>query len=412
MEQLSDIAAAVIFGMSGINGEDGNRTWVDESTREAYRVTDAAMVRLAEELLAADDDLVTIQTPNPHQDARWFPEAGLGLFLHWGIHSVAGAQPSWAMIKDYPYAGPVPLYPPDRYYALADQFDPQNFHPERWLRAAKEAGFEYAVLTAKHHDGYALWPSRYGNFSTAQYLDGRDLVGEYVEACRAVGLKVGLYFSPRDWRYPDFPVSPHGFDHNRRDERPTIDDPEANRRAGRSFFAFTIAQLHELLTRYGKIDLIWFDGMNDWNGGINTNSRAVYGWMRSLQPGLVINDRWDKVQDPDSTGGDVAFGDFSTHEIRHATTLPDGWWEHCDLWATGTWGYSREVRFEDTEWLIENLIRARKWGGNLLANVGPQPDGEMPPEFYTACRELQAWMSAHPFRLHEYRAETEGWRLS
>lgn len=379
--------------MGEMHAADSIRPWVDAETREAYRVTDREMIDLAERLLATDDAAVVLTTPNPHPDAQWFPEAGLGLFLHWGIHSVAGAQPSWSMIKDYPYAGPVQLYPPERYFSLAEQFDPQDFHPETWLGAARAAGFEYVVLTAKHHDGFALWPSDFGNFSTRQYLEGRDLVREYVAACRAVGLKVGLYFSPRDWRYPDYPVEPCEFDTNRKGEVPIVVDREANAAAGRAFFAYTIAQIHELLTRYGKIDLVWFDGMTDWNGGIRTNPRAVYAWMRSLQPGIVINDRWDKIRDPDSADDEVAFGDFSTHEIRHAEARPEGWWEQCDLWAQGHWGFSRDVQFESTDWLLENLLRVRKWGGNLLANVGPQPDGEMPPEFYLACEALRVRLS-------------------
>lgn len=380
--------------MVGNSGEDANRTWVDESARKAYRVTDLETLGLAERLLETDDLSVEIRMPNPHPEAQWFPQAGLGLFLHWGIHSVVGAQPSWAMIRDYPYAGPVPLYPPERYFALADEFDPDRFHPRRWLQAARDAGFQYAVLTAKHHDGYALWPSRYGNFSTRQYLGGRDLVGEYVEACRAVGLKVGLYFSPRDWRYPDYPVEPYAFDQGRKREKPVVRDSAANAAAGRAFFAYTIGQIHELLTRYGRIDLVWFDGMTDWNGGVETHPRAVYDWMRSLQPGIVINDRWDKVQNPDTPGEADAFGDFVTREVQPAESRPDGWWEQCDLWAEGSWGYDPQERIKGTGWVLEQWERVRAWGGNLLLNVGPRPDGDMSAGYYTACRELQAWESA------------------
>ncbi|MCK9314467.1 MAG: alpha-L-fucosidase, partial [Methanocorpusculum sp.] len=137
--------------------------------------------------------------PNPHKEAQWYPNASLGLFMHWGIHSVVGAQPSWDMIAHYRYGGKVA--PPERYYALADEFNPQNYDPNKWLKSAKEAGFTYAVLTTKHHDGYALWPSKYG-IGTKQYMGGRDLIQTYVDACRQNGLKVGFYFSPRDWHFP------------------------------------------------------------------------------------------------------------------------------------------------------------------------------------------------------------------
>lgn len=381
--------------MGNVSADGGKRSWIDETTREAYRVTDPAMVALADRLLGTEDPSVEIQLPNPHPDAQWFPKAGLGLFMHWGIHSVVGAQPSWAMIKDYTYAGPVPLYPPERYFALADRFDPQSFHPETWLRTAKAAGFEYAVLTVKHHDGYALWPTHYGNFSTRQYLEARDLVREYVEACRGAGLKVGLYFSPRDWRYPDFPVEPHEFDSSRKGEEPVIGDPQQNQEAGRQFFTYTIGQLHELLTGYGPIDLIWFDGMTDWNGGIPTNTRAVYAWMRSLQPGIVINDRWDKVQNPDTPGEEDDFGDFVTREVHQAESRPDSWWEQCDLWGEGSWGYDPQERIKDAEWVLDHLVRARRWGGNFLANLSPKPDGEMPEGFYTESLNVGKWMAVH-----------------
>src|SRR4030042_999706 len=157
-----------------------------------------------------------------HPEAQWFPQAGMGLFMHWGIHSVAGIQPSWAMIKDYPLGGDPRFHPPEKYYALAKEFNPQHYDPNRWMEAAAKAGHQYAVLTAKHHDGYALWPTRYGDLSTRQYMDGRDLLAPYVEACRRYGLKVGFYFSPPAWHYPGFPGI-IDFDYNRRDERGTVD---------------------------------------------------------------------------------------------------------------------------------------------------------------------------------------------
>ena len=165
--------------------------------------------------------------PNPAPGAQWFPDASLGLFMHWGIHSVVGAQPSWDMISYYKYGGKVA--PPDKYYALAERFDPQEYDPDQWLKAAKEAGFTYAVLTTKHHDGYALWPSKYG-IGTKQYMGGRDLLKTYVEACRANGLKVGFYFSPRDWHYPGL-LHPNEYDARLRDKPlPPITDSVANYR--------------------------------------------------------------------------------------------------------------------------------------------------------------------------------------
>ncbi|OFX33761.1 MAG: hypothetical protein A2W90_21995 [Bacteroidetes bacterium GWF2_42_66] len=138
-----------------------------------------------------------------HPDAQWFPSAGLGLFMHWGIHSVAALDPSWSMIKNCFWVKcDCPIAPED-YYRLAEDFDPVAYDPEKWVLAAKQADFQYMVLTAKHHDGYCLWPSKYGEWNTGKYMQGRDLLKPYVEACRKYRMKVGFYYSPRDWADPD-----------------------------------------------------------------------------------------------------------------------------------------------------------------------------------------------------------------
>ena len=399
MNRLMCVTLTAVFGCGLVGAavaQDGPALDLNSAAAvEAYRVRDPEVLQLAQRLLnTADTDVKGFQLPNPHPDAQWFPEAGLGLFMHWGIHSVVGAQPSWAMIKDYKYAGSVKLYPPEKYFALADRFDPQKYHPEKWLATAKAAGFNYAVLTTKHHDGYALWPTRFGNFSTRQYLGGRDLLKPYVTACRQHGLKVGFYFSPRDWHFPNYPVGDVDFDNNKRGQYHPV-DPEINQRRFEQFFAYTIGQLHELLTQYGKIDVLWFDGMG-WHGIGDMHTKAVYQWIRTLQPGIVINERWSRVRNPDSANEARGFGDFVTVECRTAEERPAGWWETCTIWDMGGgWGYDTSERVRDLEWSLQNLVHCRKWGGNLLLNVGPRPDGEMTRGFYDGCQELQDWMATY-----------------
>ena len=361
----------------------------------AYLVKDRETLELTRQILSqSGDDAPAVQTPNPHPDAQWFPDAGLGLFMHWGIHSVVGAQPSWAMIKDYPYAGDVRLYPPSRYFSLAERFDPQHWDPDGFIGRAAEAGFKYAVLTVKHHDGYALWPSQYGDFNSGVYLAGRDLVRDYVEACRAHDVKVGLYFSPRDWHYPGYPVRPGNFDQGQRRYRYDV-DPAENQARFEQFFAFTLGQLHELLTDYGKIDLLWFDGQS-WQGIDDMRTRAVYAWIRSLQPGIVINDRWSKVRDPDAQDDRVAFGDFHTVENRATDRAPGTWWETCMIWDTrGGWGYDVTEQLRGLNWTLKLLINQRARGGNLLLNLGPRPTGDMTRGFYERLPEIEAWLDRH-----------------
>jgi alpha-L-fucosidase len=309
-----------------------------------------------------------------HPEAQWFPEAGMGLFVHWGIHSVAGIQPSWAMIRDYPHRG-TDDYPRERYYALANQFDPKHYEPERWLSAAKEAGFNYAVLGTKHHDGYTLWPSEHATIGTPSHLGGRDLLDPFVRACRDCGLKLGLYFSFADWAWPGFPIDDVDFNHQLRGAHPPMSEQE-DRDQFESFYNFTLNQLQELLTGYGRIDLLWFDGVS-WRNRGPEELRAVetIQWLRSLQPHLVINNRWGKV------------GDYSTPECRMPERQPEQWWETC-MTSNGHWGYNPGKPLPDIDWWVGYRDRCNDWGGNFLANVGPAPDGTMPDDFYQRCREL------------------------
>lgn len=330
--------------------------------------------------------------PNPNPEAQWFPSASLGLFMHWGIHSVAGAQPSWDMIAHYPYGGKVS--PPDKYYALADQFNPQNYDPDKWMKAAKEAGFTYAVLTTRHHDGYALWPSKYG-IGTKQYMNGRDLLKPYVDACRANGLKVGFYFSPSDWHFPGF-MHPYQFDYEKWNEMPRqVPDPVADNRDYHNFLGYVLKQIEELMTNYGKIDLLWFDGMYFKNID-DMHTEQVYAWIRSLQPGIVINDRWSNVTNPDNPhGSGLRIGDFTTpFECTTPTYVPSKWFDNCVIWTGGSagWGYDRTGSFRSNSNFIEQLVTCRMLGGNFLPNLGPTENGELHPNFYTTVAELAEWM--------------------
>lgn len=356
---------------------------------ESYRIEQEDIVRARQVMSTPLKGKLVM--PNPNKAAQWFPDASLGLFMHWGIHSVAGAQPSWDMIAHYRYGGKVS--PPDKYYALAEQFNPQNYDPDKWLKAAKEAGFTYAVLTTKHHDGYALWPSKYG-IGTRQYMDGRDLLQPYVDACRKNGLKVGFYFSPRDWHYPGL-MHPNEYDSEKWHDVPPITDSLANYQNFEKFLAFVLKQMEEILTRYGKIDILWLDGMY-FRGVANMHTEQVYAWIRSLQPGIVINDRWSNIVNPDDPAGSgMRVGDFTTpFECTKPTYVPSKWWEHCDIWTSGGggWGYNKTGTFRPYSWFFDHLVASRSLAGNFLPNVGPDGNGEMHPNYYKNMAEIAAWM--------------------
>ena len=357
---------------------------------ESYRINKKDIERAREVISTPIQGVLTF--PNPHEDAQWYPDASLGLFMHWGIHSVVGAQPSWDMIANYRYGGRVS--PPEKYYALANEFNPLNYNPDKWLSAAKQAGFTYAVLTTKHHDGYALWPSKYG-IGTKQYMDGRDLLQDYVDACRRNQMKVGFYFSPRDWHFPGF-MHPNEFDANTLKEVPAIIDSLDNYRSYERFMGFALKQMEEILTRYGKIDVLWLDGMS-YKGVDDMHTEKIYAWIRSLQPGIVINDRWSNIVNPDDPEGTgLRIGDFTTpFECILPTYVPSKWWEHCDIWTSGGggWGYDKTGTFRPYTWFFEHLVASRSLGGNFLLNVGPNGNGEMHPNYYKNIEEIAAWMA-------------------
>lgn len=338
-------------------------------------------------------ELMEIIDPMPfahtsHPDAQWFPDAGLGLFLHWGIHSVAALNPSWSMIKNCWWVKrDCPVSPQD-YYRLAEEFDPKSYDPDKWALAAKQAGFQYMVITTKHHDGYCLWPSKYGKWNTGKYMQGRDLLRPYVEACRKYGLKVGFYYSPRDWGNKEYRFPFKDYDLNKKWELPELPAEESQEKF-EIFFDMVIGQLSELLTRYGTIDLLWFDGI-EWPG-VDTHSERLHAWLREIQPGMVINPRWDTNDDSKS------FGDYKTEEDSwrgHLTEAPvEGgeWWEFCESWS-GHWGYSPLDDYRGIDKVIKHLVYARSFGGNLLLNLGPAPDGTMRPGYYKECSKLTKWM--------------------
>ena len=301
-----------------------------------------------------------------HPGAQWFPGASFGLFMHWGIHCVAGLDPSWAMKTSIPwytgedaeaYRGKA------NYYALAPRFNPERYDPGLWIAAARRAGIQYAVLTAKHHDGYCLWPSSYGSMNTRTYMGGRDLLGPFITACHNHGIKAGLYFSGPDWSYPGFPVN---MDEARKSGsqslEQTFDDQD--------FQHYVHGQLSELLTRYGKLDLIWFDG------GVGEFDKTC-AWIRELQPHIVIGRK-----------GDI---DQSFESGHKPLEPPAGWWETV-MYLGGHWGHAPATEIERAPLILDKLVNTRAWGGNFLMNLGPRPDGTMRPEFYQRLEEIAAWM--------------------
>jgi alpha-L-fucosidase len=306
------------------------------------------------------------------------------MFIHWGIYSVnATGRPSWSMMAlDEDQEPSV-----DAYFAQAERFDPDDYDPDRWLAAAKRAGMEYAVLTTKHHDGFALWPSEYGEFSTAEYCDGRDFVGEYVDACRRHGVKVGFYFSLPDWHHPNWPAKAREtYDGLQAFTDETNLSYDADDVADlEEYYQYVQGQLRELLTRYGNIDLLWYDTPGHFWSGVNEDRIGdLYDLARTLQPHIIVNGR----------GRHAHWGDYQTPENELPDEPIEGWWELCDSLG-GSWGFQDDDEYRGVDWALERLAETVSGGGNLLLNVGPKADGTLPTEVHDRLEALAAWMENH-----------------
>ncbi len=338
----------------------------------------------------------------------WFYKAAFGLFVHWSPSSVGEVEIGWSLFRNN--GVPNLYWPPEKNIALADKFDPQHYDPDRWLEAAARAGIKYTVFTARHCDGYAMWPSKYGDFSTRTRMHGRDLVRPFVEACRKHGVRVGFYYTGIDWNF-----CPKGWPYRswpRADPKLLYADPPRSAGLPRFvdmkqeefdryfpiFYEYLKGQITELMTNYGKIDLLWFDGI-DWPDGFDYRGKEMEDYVRKLQPDIVINDRWVPMR------GTRTLGDYNTdYEAKDPTARPEGAWEQCEP-VCGGWSY-RGVKAlcHPASHLIERLVRNRTWGGNYLADFGPRADGTMAPDYYRICNELEAWMRHSGVSIYDIQA--------
>jgi len=308
---------------------------------------------------------------------KWFPEARFGLFIHWGAYSVYG-RGEQILFREH--------LDQREYARTAWAWSPQHFEAPEWAAVAKRAGMRYAVLTTRHHDGFCLWDSQLTDYTTAAQAAGRDFVGEYAEAFRSAGLRVGLYYSLADWRIPAYWEGPEH-------------DPEGWAR----FRDYCHAQVRELLTNYGKIDVLWFDGA--WpRSALEWKSRELVAMIRELQPDILINNRLGtphkheieagfEAEETGASGLSQQLGDFGTPE--HHITAESRLWESCQVSTWRLWGYTIGERWRPADVILDMLTEAAGKGGNLLLNVGPDPEGRFPPEFVERMETIGRWMDVH-----------------
>jgi alpha-L-fucosidase len=310
-------------------------------------------------------------------EQAWFDEARFGMFVHWGAFSVGGLEPSW------PLVGGVPAFPACQdlsvaeYDEITSRFDPPQKIMGSWMTLAKQAGMQYVVLTTKHHDGYTLFPQGRSGYGIGRVDPDRDLVREFVEAARVEGLRIGLYYSLPDWHHPDYPA---WIDDYRPYSGPFYPRPEPAR--WEAFRADLRAELQHLLTAYGQIDVLWFDGgwertPDEWD------APGLEALIRELQPGIIINDRLPGV------------GDITTPEQAVPRPAPDGAWETC-LTMGESWGpVEGDTEHKSTRAVLATLLDVAEAGGNLLLNISPDGDGVVPQWQEDRMLELASWMRLH-----------------
>ena len=317
---------------------------------------------------------------------EWFRNARFGMFIHWGLYSIPG-RGEWVRSNEQ--------MPEEAYLPYFEGFSAKDFDPAAWARAAKQAGMEYVVMTAKHHDGFCLFDSRLTDFKSTNTPFGRDAVKEFVEAVRAEGLKVGLYFTLIDWHHPDYPH--YG----------VISIPCAITRllkipAGILTGTFLHGQIREICTNYGKLDLLWFDfAYGDLRGEAWRGTELV-SMVRALQPDVLIDNR---IEVSGEGFGSLYqcdpkpyHGDFVTPEkfippqgIRDVQGNPMVW-EAC-ITMNNNWGYCPEDKhFKSAPLLIKKLVECVSKGGNMILNVGPDGDGNIPKESLEILSQIGDWM--------------------
>ena len=319
-------------------------------------------------------------------DTSWFIHDRFGIFIHWGIYAQA-ARHEWVKSRE--------RIDDAKYQKYFDHFNPDLYDPRHWAKTAREAGMKYFVITTKHHDGFCLWDTKFTDYKVTNTPYGKDLLRPMIEAFRAEGLKVGLYHSLIDWHHPEFPIDAN---------HPLRDHPEAlewnKNRNVEKYAEYLHNQTRELLTEFGKIDIIWFDysyphaeyrsmkgkGCADWQ------SENLITLVRELQPGIIVNNRLDL---PAEYPADVTTpeqyqpAEWVTRNEQRVV------WEACQTFS-GSWGYHRdETSWKSPEQLVRMLVNTVSCGGNLLMNVGPTARGVFDSRATQALEVYRDWIKWH-----------------
>jgi alpha-L-fucosidase len=322
---------------------------------------------------------------------EWWRDARFGMFVHWGLYAVpAGTYQGrrvdgigeWIMNSAH--------IPVAEYEKFAGQFNPVGFNADEWVRTARNAGMKYIVITSKHHEGFSLWDSKVTDYDIMDATPfKRDILAELAKACKKYKVKLCFYYSIMDWHHPDA-QAPFYPNYN--------DTSKSNPNFSRYVETYMKPQLAELINNYGPLGVLWFDGewIKDWT---EPQGKALYAWLRELQPDLIINNRVGKGRqgmEGLNKSDDEYAGDFGTPEQQiPATGLPGVDWETC-MTMNDTWGFkSYDDNWKSSEDLIRKLADIASKGGNFLLNVGPTPEGLIPQPSVDRLEAMGKWMAVN-----------------
>ncbi len=321
-------------------------------------------------------------------------DARLGIFISWSHSSQQGVEVSWPLVggvSTFPYGQSMTV---KQYQSSAATFNPTKWDPVALAHLFKKAGAQYAVMLTKHHDGYAMYDTKLSDFSVMNSPVKKDLIRGYVDAIREEGMGVGLYYSLPDWHHPDYPA----FTENDKPYHYYLTAPLPPVEQWQRYLDFMFGQVREILTNYGKVNEIWFDGQWE-HKPVDWKTQELAAMIRQLQPGIKINDRL--------TGQ----GDFDTPEKFIPAVPPSRPWETC-MTMNDSWGYNPEdPSYKSSTEIIQTLCEIAGKGGHLLLNVSPMGDGQLPPEQIQRLNDMAAWMARNHDSIIGTKPSLESWQF-
>jgi len=331
----------------------------------------------------AQDGTYNSMYSNRQARTEWFRDARFGMFIHWGVYSIP-ARGEWVRSAEEMSI--------EDYQKYVDTFNPVDYSPREWARLAKEAGMKYALITAKHHDGFCLFDSKLTDYKSTNTPAKRDLLKEFVDAFREEGLKIGFYYSVIDWHHQDYPA--YG---DRQHPMRNIEEWKNQKYDWNRYIDYMHGQVRELCSNYGKIDIMWFDFSYNEFSGEKWKATELVKLVRTLQPGIILDNRLGgnmEIENPQSYAGDFEGPEqyIPVRPVLDIFNKPVPW-EVC-MTLNNNWGYSAsDKEFKTSTDVVRSLVNCVSKGGNLLLNVGPDATGKIPEESVKILKDVGKWMS-------------------